>query len=110
MDAGEGEPDKVVTTYDVVVRVEANADLVEAFQYYEDQAEELGGEFLTAVESCLSSLEQFPTRNVLLYKQVRRALLRRFPYGVFYQVEGETVTVVACVQTSRNPRHWKRRA
>ena len=110
MGAGEGESDEVVTTYAVVLRLEANADIAEAFQYYEDQAEGLGAEFLAAVESCLNSLEQFSMRNALLYKQVRRALLRRFPYGVFYRVEGETVTVVACVHTSRNPRHWKRRA
>ena len=109
MGASESESDEVVTTYEVVLLPETNADIAEAFQYYEDQAEGLGAEFLAAVESCLNSLDQFPARNALQYKQVRRALLRRFPYGVFYRVERETVTVIACVHTSRNPRHWKKR-
>jgi len=110
MGAGEGDADEAITTYAVVLRSEASADIAEAFQYYEDKAEGLGEEFLAAVEACLKALDQFPTQNALLYKQVRRALLRRFPYGVFYRVEGETVTVIACVHSSRNPRLWRHRA
>lgn len=109
MGATQGDADEPIKTYDVVLRSEASADITEAFQYYEDKAEGLGSEFLDAVDSCLNSLDQFPTRNALLYKQVRRALLRRFPYGIFYVVEGETVSVIACLHASRNPRRWKQR-
>ena len=69
MGASEDEPDEVVTTYEVVLLPETSADVAEAFQYYEDQAEGLGREFLAAVEACLNSLDQFPTRNAVLYKQ-----------------------------------------
>jgi plasmid stabilization system protein ParE len=109
MGAAQGDAEEPIKTYQVVLRSDAGEDISEAFQYYEDKAEGLGSEFLSAVEACIASLDQFPTRNALLYKQVRRALLRRFPYGVFYVVEGDTVTVIACVHSSRSPRRWKQR-
>jgi hypothetical protein len=52
------------------------------------------------VDACLAAIERNPTAYAVVHKQVRRALLRRFPYGIFYLVEGETIIALACFHGS----------
>ena len=50
---------------------------------------------------------QFP----VVYKSIRRALLRRFPYALMFVIEAdETLTVIACFHGSRDPARWRKRA
>lgn len=98
------------TNYTTRIQPEAQAEIVEAHQWYEDKAEGLGAEFVRAVDACFASIERNPTAYAVVHKQVRRALLRRFPYGIFYLVEGETIVVLACFHGSRDPKQWQRRA
>jgi len=81
----------------------------EAYQYYEDKAEGLGMEFLRAVDACFSAMERHPRMYQVVHKEVRRALLRRFPYGIFYLIEDTKLVVIACFHANRNPKHWQRR-
>lgn len=48
---------------------------------------------------------QFP----VLLKNVRRALLRRFPYALFFHVEDDALIVIACFHASRDPSQWQKR-
>jgi hypothetical protein len=59
----------------------------------------------TLVERITNSPRQFP----IVFKNVRRALLHRFPYALFFVVEGNSLTVIACFHASRNPSHWQGR-
>ena len=95
----------------VIVRAEAEADLAEAYQWYEQQVRDLGGEFLLCVDAVMASIERNPQLYPVVYKGIiRRALMRRFPYGVFF-VEGErSVSVIAVTHAKRNPRVWQNRA
>jgi toxin ParE1/3/4 len=47
--------------------------------------------------------------HVLVYRDVRRALVGRSPFAVFYVVQPDTVIVVAVLHTARNPRLWRNR-
>jgi hypothetical protein len=50
---------------------------------------------------------QFP----VIYRNVRRALLRRFPYALMFVIDlDDTLTVIACFHGSRDPAHWQKRA
>jgi toxin ParE1/3/4 len=70
----------------VIVREEAEADLSEAYQWYEQQVRGLGGEFLLCVDGVMTSIEKNPHLYPVVHKGViRRALTRRFPYGVFFK-------------------------
>jgi plasmid stabilization system protein ParE len=44
-----------------------------------------------------------------LHRQTRRALLSRFPFGVYYRLEGGEAVIVAIMHGSRNPRRWQTR-
>lgn len=94
----------------LIVRAEAEADLAQAFQWYEQQVRGLGDQFLLSVDAVMASIERNPQLYSVVHKGViRRALTRRFPYGVFF-VEGEqSVSVIAVAHAKRNPRVWQDR-
>ena len=90
-------------------RPKTATDIETARGWYEREREGLGEEFLdevfTTVQFVLTMPEAYPVVN----RQTRRALVHRFPYGLFYRIVDETIVFVACFHTSRNPDLWKRR-
>ncbi|MBI5775079.1 MAG: type II toxin-antitoxin system RelE/ParE family toxin [Verrucomicrobia bacterium] len=79
-----------------------NADLREAFDWYEDQRAGLGGEFK---DDFLTHLRQLP-RDAPLYAvrfaDVRRLNLDRFPYGLFYVIRPPEIWLLAVLHASRD--------
>lgn len=88
---------------------EAEADLAAAFDYYEAQLPGLGYEFVATVEQQLEWVVENPAQYQVRHRGVRRAVMRRFPYAVFYLVEGEAVVILAIEHQARDPEHWKQR-
>ena len=97
-------------TYKVIVRPEAEREIQEAFDWYEERDEGLGLEFLRAADACLSTVQRNPASSPIVHEQVRRALLRKFPYALFYLVREDTVVVLACFHAKRSPADWLRRS
>jgi len=93
----------------ILVRPAAAADIAEAFEWYESRRVGLGVEFVRSMDAALESLRRAPSANPIVHRDVRRALLRRFPYGVFYRVIRDEILVVACFHGSRDPRRWQGR-
>jgi len=91
------------------LKLSAVEDLAEAYAWYEKQRAGLGDEFLIAVARCLDAIERHPKSNAIALKDVRRGLLKRFPYSVFYHVDGELIIVRAIFHHSRQPSRWKQR-
>ncbi len=91
------------------VRSEAEAEIQEAYQWYEMQRRGLGDEFLVAVRQALASVERSPRLYPVIRGKVRRALLSRFPYSILYLAEPESTVVIACFHGKRDPRHWHSR-
>ncbi|MDQ3816371.1 MAG: type II toxin-antitoxin system RelE/ParE family toxin [Acidobacteriota bacterium] len=97
-------------TYRIVVRPEAAREVQEAFDWYEQRDEGLGQEFLRAADACLAGVRRNPLAFPQVHKEVRRALMRKFPYALFYLIEGESIVVVACFHAKRDPIDWLRRS
>ena len=93
----------------LLLESEAKADLVEAFDWYENQRPGLGSEYLAEVASVLEDIERNPEAYAIVQGQTRRALVRRFPYAVFYVVDPELVAVTAVMHGRRDPRRWQER-
>lgn len=96
-------------TGDIRLRPEVEDDLLEAAVWYERQRVDLGKEFLDAVAVTLSKTSDFPLAYPTVHRLTRRALLPRFPFGVFFQVQDQSVVVIAILHGSRHPRHWRSR-
>ncbi len=94
----------------LVVRPAAEADIAQAALWYERRAPGLGIDFLRAVDVAPAEIARRPERFPVVHPGCRRALLRRFPYGVFFVSNAELTTVIACMHASREPRRWQERA
>ena len=97
-------------TFEVRIRPEADQDLAEAASWYERQQRGLGQEFLDEALAVFMRLAETPLAFELIHRFARRALLRRFPFAVFYTFEDGVVLAVGILHGSRHPRHWMRRA
>ena len=88
---------------------EAMAEFYDAEQWYADISPRLSQRFVQAVENAVQLLAEFPLRFPVVYRERRRAAVRRFPYGLFYQVEADRILLIACFHGKRNPLRWQGR-
>jgi hypothetical protein len=90
------------------IEAAARSDLVEGYQYYEDTEEGLGDYFLATLYSDIESLRIFGGIHSKAYKNLHRALSKKFPFAVYYTIEKESVVVRAVLDCRRDP-SWIRR-
>jgi len=94
----------------VVFTPAARDEVMDAQDWYEKEAPGLGRHFSTAVAVAVERIACNPLQFPIVYKQIRRALLRRFPYALFFiQEQDDSLTVLACFHGSRAPARWQRR-
>jgi plasmid stabilization system protein ParE len=93
----------------VILRPEAEAEIEDACDWYESQREGLGSEFLRVLDAAFAVIARQPELYAILYRQARRAPLRRFPYSIIYVAQRDHIDVVACFHASRAPRRWQQR-
>jgi plasmid stabilization system protein ParE len=84
-------------------RASANAQVVDAQAWYEMQQRGLGAEFARSLESAISRVARNPFAAPAVYQDVRRVLLKRFPYAVFYQADDDRLLVLSCRHTRQAP-------
>jgi plasmid stabilization system protein ParE len=87
----------------------AVADLAQAIAFYDAQEEGLGRRFAQEVDTVIEQIVRHPRAGVRLSKRARRWQTHRFPYGVFYRLRGDLITVVAIVDLRRDPETWRKR-
>ena len=92
-----------------VVTLRAEAESREAAQWYEERSQGLGAAFLEIVEKTLVDISENPFQFPVVYRDTRRALLERFPYGIFFRIQPGRIRVIAIMRQSRNPRRWQTR-
>jgi plasmid stabilization system protein ParE len=95
--------------FTVIFTQAARAELIDAQDWYEREAAGLGRHFREAIDALTERLNTNPQQFPIVFKSVRRALLRRFPYALFFAVEGDTLFVIACFHANRDPLQWQKR-
>lgn len=96
-------------TYALIIKPKAEFDIQDAYEYYEKGKPGLGSEFVRAVDACFAKIGRNPLAYPVLHKQIRRVLIRRFPYGIFYIFEDDRIIVIACLHAKRDPKSWQGR-
>ena len=96
-------------SHEIRVRVRAQKDIEDAARWYEAQRTDLGGRFLDEIQSAFSLIAENPKLYPEIYRQTRRAMLQRFPFGVFYRMRGSVVSIIAVMHSSRDPKQWMTR-
>ncbi len=95
--------------YTIVIQPEAEADLDDAYEWYEEHRTGLGDQFLAAIEAAFDQLRKTASVQRIVYKSVRQSLVRRFPYIVSYIIDADVVDVIAVFHAHRDPAEWKSR-
>nr|VFK15726.1 MAG: Plasmid stabilization system protein ParE [Candidatus Kentron sp. LPFa]VFK31718.1 MAG: Plasmid stabilization system protein ParE [Candidatus Kentron sp. LPFa] len=82
----------------------AENDVEMAFEWYEMQRRGLGFEFLDCVEMALSNIVDFPEMYRIAYSHFRGCVIRRFPFSIFYSIEGEEIIVHSVFDNRQDPK------
>jgi plasmid stabilization system protein ParE len=93
----------------VVLTPEARTEFDDAADWYEQQTG-LGAAFTAAVRDALNRIAAIPLLHQVVYKDIRRAVVRRFSYSIFYRADVDRVTVIAVFDNRRDPAIWQSRA
>ena len=88
---------------------EAEAEFLEAIEYYEERERGLGYDFSIEVFRIIQNIVTYPTAWSVIEKDLRRCLVHRFPYGVVYSIEQDEIFVLAVMHLRRHPDYWKKR-
>ena len=84
----------------------AQAELDEAFAWYESQQANLGWQFLLEFDTAVQRIRAYPAAFALFEGDIRRCLLKRFPYGILYGINADTLVIVAVAHLHRRPGYW----
>ena len=84
----------------------AQRELDDAVAWYDEQAAGLGREFLDELDRAVRRVLSFPLSYPEIEPGIRRCRLARFPYGLIYAVDGETIVLLAVAHLHRRPRYW----
>jgi ParE toxin of type II toxin-antitoxin system, parDE len=93
----------------VVLEHEAEAEMIDAAQYYEMEQQGLGGVFLDEVEVACADAWRHPRRYAYYERPIRSIALKRFPYRLLFAVQEDRVLVVAVMHLHQRPGYWKHR-
>ena len=96
--------------FPLIIEPEAEDDLANAYDWYEEQRPGLGIDFLNCIEDVFRRLRVTPEMHAVVHNNVRQTLVKRFPYVVCYTVDEECVYVVAVFHGQRDPNAWKSRS
>jgi len=94
-------------SYELVVRSCAKADIRRAAKWYEKQREGLGADFVSEVDNAIRRIEANPEQFQVIYQDIRHAITRRFPYGVFYRIRKTRIVISAVIHLERSDVPWK---
>jgi toxin ParE1/3/4 len=88
------------------VRKTARAEIAAAFDWYLERSPAAARGFLEAVDQAMRLIEEAPERHPIIRGRLRRVLVRRFPYGIYYKVYPSTISVVGVIHGRRHPETW----
>ena len=94
---------------DVWLTPESESDLSEAKGWYDRQYPGLGQQFILCIDQAIERILLLPEGYREVVPGVRRVLVRRFPYGIYYKIEPERLVILAVYHSKRDPKGWKAR-
>ena len=98
-----------MSAYRLVIEPDAEDDVRAAFEWYERERIGLGLQFLTELTATYDRVLAGPLGYQILRSRTRHALLRRFPYAVYFSVIGDVVVVTTVLHSGRDPSIWQHR-
>lgn len=92
-----------------VVRPQADAELDEAAAWYAERSKGVAAEFVRVIDAAFSAIQRNPLEFPVVYREIRRAVVRRFPYTVLFTESAEEIVVLSVFHSRRDPKRWQSR-
>ena len=93
----------------VLFHSDAELEFNAGIDYYEAIENGLGYDFSLEIASTIGRVTDFPKAWLAIEGEIRRALVKRFPYGILYAEDQDTIYIVAVMHLHRDPEYWKYR-
>ena len=90
--------------YELIIREEAELEIIEATKYYESQQIGLGIRFLAHLQTYLDRIQIYPEHFYIKRKPYREAFIKKFPYLIIYELIENKVIVFSVFNTWQNPK------
>lgn len=91
----------------VVFLPQAEQEMLEAARYYESQAAGLRVDYLSEMERAVATIAESPKTWPIIEGELRRRLVRRFPFGILYRIDPKEIVIVAVAHLRRKPGYWR---
>ena len=88
------------------VRKQAKVEILDAFARYFQNSPPAAQRFVVAVDEAIARIEEAPEQFPVIHGRLRRALLRRFPYAVYFKIYPSVISVVGVIHGHRHPDTW----
>ena len=88
---------------------DAEIELLEAAQWYREQAIGLDYEFMRCIDEATARIVRSPLMFPVVHRGRRRALVKRFPFGIIFDMLADEIVIYAVFHCNRNPKRWQER-
>ena len=92
------------------IRAQARAEIAEAFEWYLARSQDASADFLAELDVAMKQVVEAPEHFPVVRGRLRRVLLHRFPYAVYFKLYSTGISVVGVIHGHRHPATWLRRA
>ncbi len=93
----------------VIYQPDAEAELLEAVPFYGSRDEKVEDPFLTAINRHIREIASAPRRFPKVGRGIRRCVVRKYPFIIFFKDHPDHIRILAIAHTSRHPNYWRRR-
>jgi plasmid stabilization system protein ParE len=94
---------------DIRFHSEAEQELKDAVIWYDYQRKGLGAEFFLCIDESIERIQNNPQLYPIVHKNIRRTVIRRFPFAIFYEVSESEIRIIGIFHARRDPSQWKSR-
>lgn len=94
---------------EIIFHPDVTTEIKSSYQWYQNQAEGLGDDFISELESACQTITEFPDTWPKFKIDFRRFLLSKFPFSIIYRLNNNIIFVVAVMHNNRKPDYWKTR-
>lgn len=96
-------------SFSIEISDEAEIDLDKSYAFYHQDSPKVADTFFKQINIAFDNIRQSPKSFPIVYKSVRKYVVKKFPFVIYYQLVDKLIQIVAIFHTSRNPEIWNAR-
>ena len=90
----------------LIISEQAHFEIEDSKEYYNLQQDSLGDTFKNDLKESILNIQNFPNLYPNITEKIKRCVLHRFPYGIFYTVKTDCILILSVAHQHRKPYYW----